>query len=325
MTSAAIAFIISLLCSILIGPRAIKSLKALKLRQTISEDAPDRHKQKQGTPMMGGIIILIGFLVGLLSLYHIDSRVIAVLLLTLGSALIGFADDFLIATRGKNLGLKARQKLARQFLVAILFMLWVYAGKGLHTTKIFMPNGFFIDFGWVYYPLMTLMIVGMSNAFNLADGLDGLASGMTAILSLALGGLVLSVRDANPALTIMCWSLAGACFGFLWHNCNPAKIFMGDTGSLALGSATVGIAIAGKCEFFYLILGAIFVFEALSVIIQVVSFKTRKKRVFKMTPIHHHFELSGMPETRIVVRFWIIQIMLAVMVLAMAGVFYPWN
>ena len=325
MTSAAIAFIISLLCSILIGPRAIKSLKALKLRQTISEDAPDSHKQKQGTPMMGGIIIIIGFLVGLLALFRIDSRVIAVLLLTLGSALIGFADDYLIATRGKNLGLKARQKLAGQFIIAILFMFWVYAVKGPHTTTIFMPNGFFINFGWGYYPLMTLMIVGMSNAFNLADGLDGLASGMTAILSLALGGLVLTVRDANPALTIMCWSLAGACFGFLWHNCSPAKIFMGDTGSLALGSATVGIAILGKCEFAYLVLGAIFVFEALSVIIQVVSFKTRKKRVFKMTPIHHHFELSGMPETRIVVRFWILQVALAVLVLAMAGVFYPWS
>ncbi|MHB1455418.1 MAG: phospho-N-acetylmuramoyl-pentapeptide-transferase [Armatimonadota bacterium] len=325
MTSAAIAFIISLLCSILIGPRAIKSLKALKLRQTVSEDAPDTHKQKQGTPMMGGIIIIIGFLAGVFAFFQIDSRVTAVLLLALGSALIGFADDYLIATRGKNLGLKARQKLAAQFIIAILFMFWVYASRDPRTTRILMPNGFFIDFGWTYYPLMTLMIVGMSNAFNLADGLDGLASGMTAILALALGGLVLTARDANPALTIMCWSLAGACFGFLWHNCNPAKIFMGDTGSLMLGSATVGIAIAGKCEFFYLVLGAIFVFEALSVIIQVVSFKTRKKRVFKMTPIHHHFELSGMPETRIVVRFWILQVALAVSVLAMAGVFYPWS
>lgn len=325
MTSAAIAFIISALCSILIGPRIVKSLKGMKLRQTISDDAPDRHKQKQGTTMMGGIIILIGFVVGIIALHQIDSRVMAILFLTLGAAFIGFADDFLIATKGKNLGLKARQKLAAQFAIAIIFMLWVFINRNSHTTRIFVPGGLVFDLGWAYFPIAVLMIVGMSNAFNLADGLDGLASGMTAILALALGGLVLTARDSSPALTIMSWALAGACIGFLWHNCNPARVFMGDTGSLALGAATAGIAVVGKCEFLYVVLGAVFVFEALSVIIQVISFKTTKKRVFKMTPIHHHFELSGMPETRIVVRFWIIQMLVAVMALAAAGVFYPWD
>lgn len=325
MTSAALAFIISAIVAILIGPKAIRILSGLKLRQTISEDAPERHKQKQGTPMMGGIIILIGFLAGTIIVHQIDSRASAVLFLTLASSFIGFADDYLIATRGKNLGLKARQKLAAQFAVAIVFMAWVYFTGNYRTTVVYLFGGDMLNLGWFYYPLAVMMIVGMSNATNLADGLDGLSAGVTVILALALGGLVWMAHDASPSLTILSWALAGGCLGFIWYNCNPAKIFMGDTGSLALGAAIAGIAILGKREFFFLLLSTIFIIEALSVIIQVISYKTTRKRVFKMTPIHHHFELSGWPETRIVIRFWILQALISVCVLAIAGVFRPWE
>jgi phospho-N-acetylmuramoyl-pentapeptide-transferase len=163
----------------------------------------------------------------------------------------------------------------------------------------------------------------MSNAVNLTDGLDGLAAGTTTILALTLGALV--APAASSGLTITAWALAGGCLGFLWYNCNPAKVFMGDTGSLALGAAMAGIAIAGRKEVLFILAAAIFIFEAVSVMIQVASFKTTGKRVFKMTPIHHHFELSGWPEQKIVVRFWILQGLLSLVVLAAAGMLRLWD
>lgn len=324
MNSAAIAFIVSLFFSIFLGQFVIKKLTALKFQQTISEDVPEKHKKKQGTPTMGGIIILIGFIAGIIALHNIDSRAKAVIILTLSAAVIGFIDDMLIVLRGKSLGLKARQKLALQFLIAIIFMIWVFYNGNHNTTRVYLMKGYILQLGWYYYPIMVLMIVGMSNAFNLADGLDGLAAGTSAILLIALGFLVMTAMNVNPSLTILSWSLAGGCLGFLWYNRNPARIFMGDTGSLALGAAAAGIAIVGKCEFLFLILALPFIIEAFSVIIQVVSFKTTRKRVFKMTPIHHHFELSGVPETKIVAGFWIFQFIIAAMVLMISGVFNIW-
>ncbi len=329
MDKAAMAFLVAALVSILSGRKIIDLLAGLKVRQTISEDAPERHMKKQGTPTMGGLIILLGTAIGLLVIRAADPKVWAVVLLTLASAGVGFLDDYLIATKGKSLGLKARQKLFAQFIIAIAFMVWVHAYRTDMPTWISLWGDKAVDLGWLYYPLSVLMIVGMSNAVNLTDGLDGLVSGLTVPFALILGILLtvgfMIIPAENLGLAIFVWALAGGCLGFLWHNCNPAKIFMGDTGSLALGAATAGVAIAGRIEFLYLVAGAIFVVEALSVIIQVISFKTTGKRVFRMAPIHHHFELSGWPEQKIVVRFWILQCLICAAVLAWVSRMILWT
>lgn len=323
MTNAALALLVAALVSMAIGPKAIELLGRLNLRQTISEDVPERHRQKQGTPMMGGVIILAGAAIGAAAFWAAEPRVSAVVLLTLAFAGLGFLDDYLIASRGKSLGLKARQKLAVQFLIAIGFVYWVHTNRTVQPTSLPLWEDNILDLGWVYHPLAVLLIVGMSNAVNLADGLDGLVAGLAAILCVTLGLLV--VPAANSGLAVLAWALAGGCLGFLWYNCNPARVFMGDTGSLALGAATAGIAIAGRREFLYLLAGAVFVVEALSVIIQVISFKTTGRRVFKMSPIHHHFELSGWAEQKIVVRFWLVQGLISLAILTWVGVLRLWD
>ena len=325
MTNAASAFLVAAVVSMAIGAKAIRLLAGLKLRQTISEDAPERHREKQGTPTMGGLIILIGAAVGIAVFRFGDPRAWAVVLMTLAFAALGFLDDYLIALRGKSLGLKARHKLLAQFLIAIGFVLWVNANRAVYPTVLPLWGSRIIDLGWLYHPFAVLLIVGMSNAVNLADGLDGLVAGLTTIVALTIGVLVLGAYDANWGLVVLAWALAGGCLGFLWYNCNPARIFMGDTGSLALGAALAGIAIAGRREFLLIIVGAIFVVEALSVMIQVASFKATGRRVFKMTPIHHHFELSGWPEQKIVVRFWILQVLISLAALAWVGVLRLWG
>ena len=209
-------------------------------------------------------------------------------------------------------------------MIAGLFIWWVYSNRTLATTVVHFGREGLVDLGWAYYPLAVLVIVWMSNAFNLADGLDGLVGGLTLILSLSLGALV--VMAAEGGLVALSWAIAGGCVGFLWYNSNPAKVFMGDTGSLALGAAMSGIAILGKQEYLYLVLALVFIVEGLSVMLQVASFKLTGKRIFKMTPIHHHFELAGWPEQKIVVRFWLIAGLLAVAVLNYAGVLnLPWR
>jgi phospho-N-acetylmuramoyl-pentapeptide-transferase len=323
VNDAAIVFLVASVVSLLAGPTLIRMLARLKVRQTISEDAPERHRAKQGTPTMGGFIIFLGAAVGLAFARVGHSRVSAVILLTLAMMALGLLDDLLIALKGKSLGLKARHKLIGQFIIAGLFMWWVYSNRTTGTTVLHFGRPEFWDLGWAYYPLAVLAIVWMSNAFNLADGLDGLVGGLTLILSLSLGALV--VMAAEGGLTVFSWATAGGCVGFLWYNSNPAKVFMGDTGSLALGAATAGIAVAGKVELLYLVLALVFVVEGLSVMIQVTSFKLTGKRIFKMTPIHHHFELVGWPEQKIVVRFWLIGGLLAVTVLNYAGVLNLWR
>lgn len=323
MADAAWACILAAAVSLAIGPKAIELLARLKLRQTISEDVPERHREKQGTPMMGGVIILAGAAVGAAVFWVSDPKTTAVVLLMLAFAGLGFLDDYLIASRGKSLGLKARHKLLAQFVLAIAFMVWVHGNRHALPTVVPLWGDRVLDLGWAYWPIAVFMIVGMSNAFNLADGLDGLVGGLTAILTLALGMLV--VAAANSGLSIVAWALAGGCLGFLWYNCNPAKVFMGDTGSLALGAATAGIAVAGRQEFLYLVVSLIFLVEAASVMIQVACFKTIGKRPFKMSPIHHHFELSGWAEQKIVVRFWILQALISLAVLAGVGVLKLWD
>ncbi len=324
MYEAAIAFIVASIVSLLVGPVLIRMLARLKVRQTISEDVPERHRAKQGTPTMGGFIIFLGAAVGLAFARVGHSRVTAVILLTLAMMALGFLDDYLIALRGKSLGLKARQKLVGQFVIAALFMWWVYSNRTPATTVLHFGRPEFWDLGWAYYPLAVLGVVWMSNAFNLADGLDGLVGGLSLILCLALGAMLIFLPGVG-SLGVLSWAIAGGCLGFLWYNSNPAKVFMGDTGSLALGAATAGIAVAGKMELLYLVLALVFVIEGLSVMLQVASFKLTGKRIFKMTPIHHHFELVGWPEQKIVVRFWLIGGLLAVAVLNYAGVLDLWR
>lgn len=327
MTNSVWACVIAAVVSMIVGPKCIALLTKLKFCQTVSEDVPERHRQqKQGTPTMGGLIIMLGAAAGAAAFWMRDPKVTAVALLGLSHALLGFADDFLIASRGKSLGLKARQKLLMQFIFAIGFVAWVHSTRPLAPNAIGLWNGAVLDLGWFYFPFEVLMIVYMSNAFNLADGLDGLVGGTTAVLAVGLGAMVLRILPgAGDGLSVLAFAVAGGCLGFLWYNCNPAKVFMGDTGSLALGAVTVGIAVAARQEALYLILAVLFIIEALSVVIQVISFKTTGKRPFKMTPIHHHFELSGWAEQKIVVRFWIAQGLICLAVLTGVGVFELWK
>jgi phospho-N-acetylmuramoyl-pentapeptide-transferase len=316
-------FLAGLLVALMAGWILIPVLRKLKVRQFISTDAPKVHETKAGTPTMGGIIILAGAL-GTTLLYPRlpgDARVLAaVVLCTLGFALIGFLDDFLIIKRGKNLGLRAREKLAGQFVVAVLFAGWFY-----WTDPLAMQVGL-LD--WQRLALAgfhVLLLVGMSNAVNLTDGLDGLAAGVSLPVWIALGlvgALWTSASGhvagwSNYGLVAFCSAFAGATLGYLWYNAHPAQVFMGDTGSLAIGGGLAAAAIALRQEWLLLIAGLVHVVEAGSVTLQVISFKTTGKRIFKMSPLHHHFELCGWPETRIVARFAIASAACALLALLM--------
>jgi phospho-N-acetylmuramoyl-pentapeptide-transferase len=297
------AFIGAFLLSVLFGNKVIELLRKLNAKQAISEDAPDRHLAKQGTPTMGGLLIL-----GTLSIAALlfgGTKALAPVLISLAFGAIGFLDDFLIAKRGKNLGLKARQKMALQILFAAATALWLWSIH--HSTVILIPAKepmVPVDLGWFYYVFVVFLLVAFSNAVNLGDGLDGLCAG-TMIISIVpftlIGASHWSVHPFSAAV-------AGACLGFLWFNFFPAKVFMGDTGSLGLGAAIAMTGILTKLEILLVLFGAIYVAEALSVSLQVTYFKlTHGKRIFRMSPPHHHFELCGWEEQKVVVRFWIIQ------------------
>lgn len=315
------AFGLAFLITVALMPRAIEALRGLRAGQIISRDGPESHLAKQGTPTMGGVVLLIGLIlssaaIGLVSrvqgqglgLQYGTSGLAAVLALIAGYGLLGFLDDYLIVSRGKSLGLKARQKLLGQFILAIAFVAWLaYIGEnGVYPTFIRVPGFGPLELGWFYYVFAVVFIVGMSNAVNLTDGLDGLVGGLSIQTAgfLAWASVLAGAIATDPALVIICGATAGASLAFLWFNAHPASIFMGDTGSLALGAGFAAIAILSKQELMLVFFGIVFVMEAVSVIIQVVSFKTRGKRVFKMSPIHHHFELSGWPEEKVVIRFW---------------------
>jgi phospho-N-acetylmuramoyl-pentapeptide-transferase len=328
---------LAFLITVTLMPRAIEALKALRAGQIISRDGPQSHLAKQGTPTMGGLVLLTGLILsaaimGLVR--HVGSvgyglrygapGLVAVLVLVAGFGLLGFLDDYLITSRGKALGLKARQKLLGQFMLAIAFVAWLahIGAGGVYPTIIRIPGLSFVDLGSWYYVFAVFFIVGMSNAVNLTDGLDGLVGGLSAQTALAfvlaLSPMVTKIVP-DPALVMVCGAIAGASLGFLWFNAHPAKIFMGDTGSLALGAGFAAVAILSKQEFLLLFFGLIYVVEALSVIIQVISFKSTGKRIFKMSPIHHHFELSGWPEEQVVARFWIIGLLSCAVGIALSG------
>jgi phospho-N-acetylmuramoyl-pentapeptide-transferase len=309
LSSLAGPFLIGALLALGTGWAAIPMLRKLKARQTISTDAPQRHQAKGGTPTMGGVIILVGALVTPLvyqSLASGSSALYAVLLCTFAFGVIGFLDDYLIVKRGKNLGLRAREKLAGQFVVAIAFTAWYFftdtsrGPGGMNGLRLLLA---------AYH---VLLLVGMSNAVNLTDGLDGLAAGVSLPVWLTLGLLgafsavaknQLFAGVTDYGLVAFCGAAAGATLGYLWYNAHPAQVFMGDTGSLAIGGGLAAAAIGLHQEWLLLVAGLVHLVEAASVTLQVISFKTTGRRIFKMSPLHHHFELCELPETQIVARF----------------------
>ncbi len=331
---AAYAGITALLVAFLLGPPLIRWLRQIKIRQTIRAEGPVGHFTKEGTPSMGGLLILAAVVIPTLLWGNLENRYVLLALISivwLGA--VGFLDDYMKIVKKAPKGLLGRYKLAGQLALGfgIGTYLYLYPVHPTATSVTSVPflKSFFFDFGIFYIPFVALVITGASNAVNLSDGLDGLAAGLIAIAAVAFSGLsylsghirfsdylnILYLAGSGE-LTVFCTALVGAALGFLWFNTHPASVFMGDTGSLALGGALGTLAVLLKREFLLVVIGGIFVIEALSVIIQVVSYKTRRKRVFKMAPIHHHFELSGWPETKVVVRFWIMGALLALLSLS---------
>jgi phospho-N-acetylmuramoyl-pentapeptide-transferase len=295
----------ALLICIFLSPKFIEYLRRREFGQHIREDGPEGHHQKAGTPTMGGIIVMLAIAAPFLILNdYSDPRAIGVFLTTAACALLGFADDYTKLVRRRSLGLRARTKLI--VTVAISIGLWwiAYHYAGLATALRFRFIDAHVDLGFFYPVVIYFVVAGTTSAVNLTDGLDGLAAGCVAIVVLAYIGITFVAGEDDLALLAAC--LVGACIGFLWFNAFPATIFMGDTGSLALGGAIAGLAVMTQTEVLLIVLGGIFVVEALSVLIQVAWFQSTRKRVFLMAPIHHHFELRGWSETKIILRFWIV-------------------
>jgi len=296
----------ALLICIFLSPKFIQALRRREFGQQIREDGPQGHHLKAGTPTMGGIIILLAVSVSFLILTEFKWSSIGVFGAAIACALLGFADDYTKLSKRRSLGLRARTKLL--VTIAISIGLWLIAEKeaGLQPTLMLRFVDYHIDLGPLYPVLIYLVLAGTTSGVNLTDGLDGLAAGCAAIVLLAYVGITFLAGGGYHDLAMLAACLVGACVGFLWFNAFPATIFMGDTGSLGLGGAIAGLAIMTKTEVLLILIGGIFVLEALSVAIQVISFQSTRKRVFLMAPIHHHFELKGWSETKIILRFWII-------------------
>ena len=323
----------ALLISLLIGPRMIRYLDSLQIGQAVRTDGPETHLVKSGTPTMGGALIIVAIVTGSLLWGQLDSRYLWIAVVTtVAFGAIGWVDDYRKVVEKNPRGLPARWKYFWQSLVGLsaATVLFVTAQQPAETT-LYVP--FFKDvalpLGLLFIPFSYLVIVGSSNAVNLTDGLDGLAILPTVMVATGLGTIAYLTGNTNFSeylhipylagageLVIFCGAIAGAGLGFLWFNTYPAMVFMGDVGALALGAALGLVAVVIRHEIVLFIMGGIFVIETVSVIIQVASFKTRGKRVFRMAPIHHHFELKGWPEPRVIVRFWIITVMLVLFGLA---------
>ncbi len=299
---------VSFALAVILGPIFIPILRRLKFGQHIRQDGPQAHKKKAGTPTMGGVIILLALSLTFIRFADRNLDFYILLVACLGFGLIGFLDDYIKIAFKRSLGLTSKQKLIGQFLFAsIVCTMLIYGG---YDTNLYIPGtDFMFSLGLLYYPFILLLMVGMSNAVNFTDGLDGLLSGTGAIAFGALT-IIAMIRSEHEA-ALFSAAMIGAVLGFLVFNAHPAKVFMGDTGSLGMGGALVAVAIVTKTEALLLLIGGIFVIEILSVIIQVISFKTRGKRIFRMSPIHHHFELMGWSEWRVVVTFWVVGLMFA--------------
>ncbi|NLM96304.1 MAG: phospho-N-acetylmuramoyl-pentapeptide-transferase [Halanaerobiaceae bacterium] len=310
-----LAAILPFLILILFGSGMIKGLKYLNFGQQIRGEGPSSHFKKKGIPTMGGVLILLAVVISFFILQDPESNAVWALITTLGLGLVGFIDDIISIRSKRSLGLKARQKLLGQVLTGLLLAIYVSFFSELGTGIIVPLTGRIIELGYWIIPFIVFIVVGFSNAVNLTDGLDGLASGVTMIVATAFA--VLTSALGFNELALFGLIIGSACLGFTWFNSNPAQVFMGDVGSLALGGAVASMAVLSRTELFLIIIGGVYVLETLSVMIQVVYFKiTQGKWVFSMTPIHHHYELSGMPEGKIVSRFWISSIILAVLGLA---------
>lgn len=335
MNNSITALIAAALIVIAVAPFVIPLLRRLKLGQHEREEGPKSHKVKAGTPSMGGIMIIAAIAVATLlpvifPLFRDGgdefSFVLPALLVTVAYGLVGFLDDFIKARMKRNLGLRAYQKLIAQFGIALVFAIYM---KNTIGTELYIPftNVVLWDLGWFYIPFAMFVIIGTVNAVNLTDGLDGLASGVTVVYSIAMTVIFLYIGKAAGEngqtfvsgisnMSVFSAATAGACLGFLAFNSYPAKVFMGDTGSLALGGAISAMALMSKTALLLPIMGFCFVMSAVSVILQVGSYKLRhKKRIFKMAPIHHHFEMCGMSETAIVTMYMIITSVLCLVVL----------
>lgn len=309
-----ITLVMGFLISVLLSPIIIPFLRRLKFGQSIREEGPKSHQKKSGTPTMGGVMIIVSIIITTIVMTgkfsQLSVEMYLLLFVTFGYGLLGFLDDFIKVVMKRNLGLTSRQKLLGQVIIAVIFYL-VFTQYGFSTEVGIPGTSLSFDLGWGYVVLVIFMLVGGSNAVNLTDGLDGLLSGTAAI---AFGAFaVLAWNQSQYDVAIFAVAVAGAVLGFLVFNAHPAKVFMGDTGSLALGGAIVTIAILTKLEILLVLIGGVFVIETLSVIIQVISFKMTGKRVFKMSPLHHHYELVGWSEWRVVVTFWSIGLILAVL------------
>jgi phospho-N-acetylmuramoyl-pentapeptide-transferase len=329
---AAYAAVTALLISFMFGPTVIKLLTKLKLGQEVRNDGPESHLVKAGTPTMGGVLIIISVVISVLLWQDLTQFYTWVLLLTvIGFGGIGFVDDYLKISRKSSDGLQSRFKFFGQIGVALIVVLILYFNRNDHTTLLYVP--FFknpvLDMSFLFIPFGVFTIVAFSNAVNLTDGLDGLATGLFIIVIIAftlisyLTGhsifadyLQIPYIKGSGELTIISMALLGACVGFLWFNCHPSEVFMGDTGSLALGAILGVLALVLKKEILTIIIGGVFVMETVSVVIQVLHFKRTGKRVFKMAPLHHHFELIGWAEGKVVTRLWIIGGMFAIIALS---------
>jgi phospho-N-acetylmuramoyl-pentapeptide-transferase len=326
-----LAFLFSVVCSLIVGKLFIEFMQRKQFGQVIREDGPKDHFKKAGTPTMGGVFIIGSILFALIFLGNFSSPPFLVTLgITFSYFILGFFDDYAKVVKNSSKGISARGKLLWQFITAILAMYLLVHFKVI-DTQLYIPflKGPVFDLGFFYIFFGALVIVGSSNAVNLTDGLDGLAIGpiITSAASLAVlvyasghkelaNYLLIPYIENTGELTVMAMAIIGAGVGFLWYNAFPAQIFMGDVGSLSLGGALGTMAVLSKSEILFAFIGGVFVMEAVSVILQVASFKLRKKRIFKMAPIHHHFELKGWPEPKVIVRFWIIALVLAIMSVA---------
>ncbi len=327
------AILTAVIISLVLGPWLINRLRQYKIGQSIREDGPESHFQKAGTPTMGGMLILIAVFISTLLWSDLTNEHIWIVLLsTAGFGFIGFLDDYLKLVKKQSLGLRAKHKLTGQLVISFVIALYIYFNvDGTFMTTVSIPflKAMYPNLYFFYIPFVVFVITATSNAVNLTDGLDGLAIGPAIIAAFAYAGLayvsgniklaeylnIAYVRGTGE-LTIFCGAILGAGLGFLWFNTFPAQVFMGDIGSLALGGALGTVAILTKHEILLAVICGLFVIEALSVVIQVASFKLTGKRVFRMAPIHHHFELKGWEEPKVIVRFWIISILLALMSLA---------
>ncbi|RKQ37398.1 phospho-N-acetylmuramoyl-pentapeptide-transferase [Oceanobacillus halophilus] len=313
LVTIAIAFLIT----VLLSPIFIPLLRRLKFGQSIREEGPKSHIKKTGTPTMGGIMIVLGIIItSIIMVYKVNENNVSfefwlLIFVLVGYGILGFLDDFIKVAMKRNLGLTSKQKMLGQIIIALIFF-FILRQEGFSTYIQIPGTGIEWDLGWFYAILIIVILVGASNAVNLTDGLDGLLAGTAAIAFGAYAILALFL-GANSEIAIFSLAVVGSLLGFLVFNAHPAKVFMGDTGSLALGGAIAAVAILTKTEVLLVIIGGVFVLETLSVIIQVISFKTTGKRVFKMSPLHHHYELLGWSEWRVVTTFWLVGLIFAVL------------